>query len=304
MPPKINFQQLTNSRLGVGFALGVGRSLPPPIGYALANWIADRVAGRKKTGMVQAVRANRFVVSGGQLTSSELDRCAHETLRHTGRCLYDYYHNLHDPAAIQKMVIIDPGIAGLLEHNRTGQQPMLVVVPHMSNFDLVGSAMAMNGNRMQVLSFPTPTSGYRWQNQLRTSLGIEVTPMSIAALRQATQTLTQGGLVVTGLDRPVIDSKYCPRFFGRPAALPVAHIRLALKLSIPIVVAASILKPDGKYHLVGSEPIEMRSHPDLETEIIQNAETILAVVEKWIQEYPNQWAMFYPVWPEVLHEIH
>ncbi len=107
---------------------------------------------------------------------------------------------------------------------------------------------------------------------------------------------------MSGLDRPVSESKYCPRFFGRPAALPVLHVPLALKANVPVVVVGAIRQPNGVYQVQTSEPIFMRRHPDRYTEIMQNAETILDVASGYIRKAPQQWAMFYPVWPDALIE--
>jgi lauroyl/myristoyl acyltransferase len=43
----------------------------------------------------------------------------------------------------------------------------------------------------------------------------------------------------------------------------------------------------------------MQSGPDLKTAIEANAERVLVEAEKFIRLAPNQWSMFYPVWPEV-----
>jgi hypothetical protein len=70
-----------------------------------------------------------------------------------------------------------------------------------------------------------------------------------------------------------------------------------------MMVAAVLWKPDGKYHFMFSEPIEMQPHPDRRTEIIQNAENILRVAEGFISQDSSQWEMTFPVWPEAMNEV-
>jgi KDO2-lipid IV(A) lauroyltransferase len=123
--------------------------------------------------------------------------------------------------------------------------------------------------------------------------------MSIEALRRATDVLNAGGAVLTGVDRPIADSKYRPSFFGQPVSLPVFHVRLALKLGLPITVVACQAQPDGNYQILASDPIPMQPNPDLVTETVRNAEAVLRVIQEWIRLTPEQWAMFYPVWPEI-----
>jgi hypothetical protein len=42
----------------------------------------------------------------------------------------------------------------------------------------------------------------------------------------------------------------------------------------------------------------METSEDLETEIIDNANKVLHEAESLIKRYYQQWAMFYPIWPE------
>jgi len=110
---------------------------------------------------------------------------------------------------------------------------------------------------------------------------------------------------VTGVDRPLStseDAKYRPRFFGRAAALPVFHIRLALKHNLPIIVVGGARKANGCYSVWASDPIPMQRHSDMVQETVQNAEAVLAVIADYIRQAPEQWAMYYPVWPETLDQ--
>lgn len=108
---------------------------------------------------------------------------------------------------------------------------------------------------------------------------------------------------MTGLDRPVPVVKHRPRFFGRPASLPVHHVYLALKTHAPIYVVATTMGADGTYRLLVSDPISMCPYPDRKMEMIMNAETVLRVAEGFIRQAPRQWAMTFPVWPEALEQV-
>ena len=105
---------------------------------------------------------------------------------------------------------------------------------------------------------------------------------------------------MTGIDRPIPAPRVRPRFFGRPAALPMHHISLAVKARVPVMIIAPILQPDGKYHVLTSDLIEMDPHPDRATEEIRNAEKVLAIAERFIRQAPHQWSISLPVWPEAL----
>ena len=293
----ISFQSIINSRFGVGLAMALGRSTPPRLGYPIARFAAKQIGRRPQLGIVQAVRSNQAVV-GGELSPEELNWRVNATFTQTGYCLYDLYHNLWNPAAINDLLIWSAPIDTLVKSRQNASQGLTIVGIHMSNFDFVAQAASRRGLQAMSLGLPNPGGGYQWQNDLRKEAGFVIVPASVSALRQATKLLEQGGTVMTGIDRPLDESKYLPRFFGRPAALPVMHILLALKTHTPVIVAAAFRDESGCYHIEISEPIAMHPYSDRHEEIVRNAETVLEVAEGFIRRDPTQWSMFYPVWPE------
>jgi hypothetical protein len=66
-----------------------------------------------------------------------------------------------------------------------------------------------------------------------------------------------------------------------------------------MLIAARHL-PDGTYHTMTSEPIEMERRASREDELIVNAEKVLRVAEGFIRQEPGQWTVSLPVWPETL----
>jgi len=299
----LEVQGIINSRLGVGLALWLGRVMPPSLGYRLGDLLADRVASRRSWDLVRAVRANQWVVGRSEVAADALDQGVRDTFRHTAHCLYDHYHNLSNPSAIESLVAYEPNVDRLLTAMSRGEGNGIIVGPHLSNFDFVARAIALRGVGLMALSFSQPGSGYRWQNELRKSWGIDIAPASTGSVLRAARRLRAGGTVITALDRPLSGSRYRPRFFNRPAALSAMHVFLALKTNAPIYVLAAVMRPDGVYMIKGSEPIEMEPGPDREREIVYNAERVLTAAEGFIRLAPYQWSMFYPVWPEALEEV-
>ena len=127
--------------------------------------------------------------------------------------------------------------------------------------------------------------------------------MSLSAVQQARARLKQGGLVLTGLDRPLEDTRYFPRFFNRPAHVPVGYIQLALQAKVPVYVVACVQVSPGKYKIVARPAVHMQTLPDRKQELEQNAEAVLNEAAILIDTHRKQWAMFYPVWPEALAEM-
>lgn len=300
----INMQAFLNSRLSIALGLILSR-VPTPVGFQIAYWLGGLLAARKNNIMVRALRANLWVVHDERPTAPELDSLVRQTYRSAARSLYEFWHFIHNNQAVFDMVQFEESFSSAVEQARREKRGTLMVLPHLSNFDLVGRSAVLHGVHLHVLSYPRPPGGYRWQNALRQLPGLTITPMSVEALRQASSTLRSGGVVVTGIDRPLPgkENKYSVRFFDRPASLPVFHIRLALKHDLPIIVVGGRRKPDGNYSVWASPPIPMKRSPDLFMEIVQNAETVLDVLSGFVRSAPDQWAMFYPVWPEALGQM-
>jgi phosphatidylinositol dimannoside acyltransferase len=301
----MNLQDFLNSRAAVALSLGLSSAIPPWMGYPVSRWLADRISSRKKTDPVRAVRANQWVIHHQKVKGQELDTLVRNVFRSSGRSLYDFYHYLKRPEVVKEMVEFEPSFRECFERARQETNATFFVAPHISNFDLIGRAMVLHGLPLHILSYPQPPGGYRRQNELRLLPGLKVTPMSVEALQQASKTLRSNGALITGVDRPlpVEEAKYTPSFFGMPAAMPVFHIRLALKHKIPLTVLGARRRSDGSYTVWASDPIEMKPHPDLIEETVRNAENVLTVIAKFICQAPDQWAMYYPVWPETLPSI-
>lgn len=302
----MNMNDALNSRTGIALGLGLSRTIQPDIGYRMAHWVADVLSSQKRSIMVRSVRANQWIIHNRQVSSKDLDHLVRDTFRSAARSLYEFWHNFRDSRAVLNMVEFDPSFYRMMIQANTGQSGTLLVVPHISNFDLIGRAVVLRGLPLHILSYPQPPGGYLWQNHLREMPGLMVTPLSMQSLRLASDTLRANRTVITGVDRPLPEgehAKYRSRFFGRLASMPVFHIRLALKHNIPITVLGGMRLSSGRYRLWASEPIPMKRNADLVQETVENAEAVLAVLAENIRHVPEQWAMFYPVWPEALDQV-
>ncbi len=299
---KLSIKGLFAQPFIIRLAMFIGRILPYRFGVKAASAIGTLLGSIRISAMVKAVRANQYVIHDQSLSKKDLNKIPRIIFRSAAKCLFDYFHHLPRPDELGKLVHYSPEARIAFERIRNNQ-PCVIVSPHLSNFDLMGYALSLIGVEVQVLSFPNPTASYKFQNQLRESMGFLVTPMSLSAFRQARQRLQDGGSVLTGLDRPLPNpqtSKYRPTFFGYETNLPVTYVRMAIEADAPVMIMAATSQPDGTYYLEGSKPIWMEPSDDLEREIINNANKVLREAEGLIKTYSHQWAMFYPIWPQFL----
>lgn len=296
----IDLQQIIDSSLGVRLISGIARTLSPRLGHRLADFVAEQIARRRDSRLVQAVRANQWVVRGETLDGEALDQAVLETLRHSARSIFDLYHYVQDLPATKQLIVLDSRFLQTARRSEFEHRGLIIAGLHLSNFDLVLQWLCQQWMEPLVLTIPDPQGARRTEYERRKKIGMNLVPVSGGALRQALKHLRGGGVVLTGIDRPIPKPGACPRFFGRPAALPIHHIFLATRAKVPIVIMAPKQQPDGKYHLLASDPVEMDSHPDREMEALRNAEKVLNIAEGFIQLAPGQWSMSLPVWPEAL----
>jgi KDO2-lipid IV(A) lauroyltransferase len=202
----------------------------------------------------------------------------------------------HD--AMRGMVDFSPQTLELIERSQTGKDPCVIAGLHLSNFDLAMQVAYLSGLKALAITLPELQGGYQWQFEMRKRIGMEIIPASMSAVREAVERVRSGSMVLTGLDRPLAETRYQPLFFGKPSHVPVHHILIALKAGAPIVIGAAMTQSDGRYIFDVSSPIQMRPYPDRKVEILRNAEAVLEVAEDLISKQPQEWAMFIPVWPD------
>ena len=299
----MNLQDLLNDRRAGSIALRVSRMIPPAFGVHLADFVANRVAASTDTPMVQGIRANQWMVSGKQLSGADLDHAVDQTVKHIARSFFNLFHYLEQLDRFSQFLDYDARSLDVIESSQQGRQGLIVLGLHSSSSDLVLQASARAGLKALALSLPDPSEVIEWQHELRRRAGVEILPASIHNIRQTIDRLKAGETVLTGLDRPVPDTKYHPRFFGHPAVVPVHYIQLALKANVPLVVMSSIELENRRYSVFSSDYIHLDRYPDRHTEIILNAEKVLKVAEEFIRRAPQQWTIFQPVWPDLISQV-
>lgn len=294
---------ISTEAFGTGLAILLSQVLPPFIGYPVANLISWIVACFPRGSAYRSLKLNQWIASAKTLSERQLNRRVRRIFFNQGAALYDFYRALDRPDLVRRMVHMTPAFTQLVEECKREDQPTLLLMPHLTGFNLGGLRLTQEGMRYLVLAHPNPSRGYRWQNKLRNDRGMEVVPFTPANFVKARERLQQGGTVLTGVDRPMEGSSYPPQFFGCPADLPVAYIRLALKTSARVFVVGFLTLKDHTQVIDVSDEVIMERFDEPEREYIVNAEKVLKVAEDFIRRDPAQWMMFFPVWPGELENL-
>jgi KDO2-lipid IV(A) lauroyltransferase len=283
--------------------LWIGEHTSPRVGYWIAKRVALALIRRKNSEQVRAVRTNQWVVSGKKLGAAALDEAVKKMYISSSYSLYDYYHYMRDQEAIKRLVSFDDNFLEFMDYSKSGKHGVLGLIFHNGGFDLAGYALAIAGMRPQILSYPHPNQGYQYHNELRKREGLNVTPLSMETLQQASRFLKNNGTVITGIDRPWAETRQHPMFFGERSDVPVTTIQLAIRTKVPVVAITVLRNPNGSYILQGSKFITMDAYADRDEELTRNTEKVLQEGEPIIRRTPEQWSMYYPVWPQFLNEM-
>lgn len=201
------------------------------------------------------------------------------------------------------MFCIEPSFQKIFDRPEFDRSGLVIGGLHMAGFDLGLQWLCLNHFKPLVMTMPNPEGGRQLEFETRQEAGVNLALGSFTGIRQAIRHLQKGGMVVTGIDHPVPGSDSRPRFFSRPADLPIHHVYLALKMHVPVVIALSCLEEDGKYHIFASPAIEMDTYPNRADELRINAEKVLHVAEGFIRQAALQWLIYQPVWPESMAEV-
>jgi len=296
----MSLSDLVSHPRGIQLAFSLSQRIPPGVAYRSAGWLAGLVT-RLGPRQVRILRANVGQVLGPG-RGEEVNRVTRHILANFLRGYYDLFRAWNLPQEQIAALVRVPGWVGdQMRAAGAAGRGVVLVFPHIGNFDLAGQAVASSVSHVQVLTLPDPSPGFQRLNEMRRRGGAEVTPLSPAALRRALRNLRQGSAVAFGGDRPVSDLDRPFAFFGRPARVPSASVRLALRTgALVMIMAAAWDAGNGEYCLDVEPFLEMERTGDEEDDVALNMRRVLDALESVIRRWLDQWYMFVPVWPELM----
>ena len=294
----MRFQEYVSQEPFVRLGLIIGKTLPRWAGYGLARSISAAIAAFRPQ-VYHVVEQNLRQALGPQAESAALRETATRIFYHAGQSYYDFSRALEMPPAQYREVMHLP--ADFVQNVRNAASSgrgLVMIGPHLSNFNLLGLAVGSLGVPVQLLSRANPTENSRVWNRLLERGDLRVTPVSPEALRLAIRGLKQGGVVITGGDLPIRGEESTVEFFGRAACLPSGPVRIAMLTGAAVIVGGCRFDGSGRYALEASAPIELERTGDRRQDVLRNTQKLAGMLEALISRRPEQWLMFHPVWEE------
>jgi len=290
--------KLATSRFGPAIVILICRLLPLRWAYRFGEWLASLVGRNPQVPFTQGVRANLAVLHGMPEYDPVVDAALAGLLRQMAHSYVDLFRAIDgSPEQIYAACQFDPATIQVIEACRAEGQGLVLVGAHTCSFDILLLALRQIFPSVQALTLSDPRGSSVVMNDIRDRFGIEVTPISVQALRQAIERLRSGGVVAVAADVPA-DSGEILTFFGRETRLPVGHARLALDTGAQMVVGVSHCTGDGQYQAEMAVAPRPASTGNKRQDSICWAQVALATIESYLRRWPDQWLMPKPLWKE------
>jgi KDO2-lipid IV(A) lauroyltransferase len=296
----MDFQKFATSEFGTKLWMGAAGGLPRTFTYAIARLITGVLARRRNSVVYRLLAENQAAVLGDDVASERVHQAVGAVLRHAGMVSVDLmYYVAKGEAAIRRALAFPPAFWTDINAARATGRGVLVCGIHLSNFNLGFLSFALQGFPLQVLSSAAPVGGFKIMHELRARGVLEETPIDSHSLRAAIARLRAGGAAATGVDWPVNTGRdeWIP-FFGRPARMPTGHIRVAMSANAVILPIACRWTAEEGYYVMSQPHLELELTGNREADVRHNARRVLAHMERWIAETPEQWLMYHRVWGE------
>jgi KDO2-lipid IV(A) lauroyltransferase len=256
-------------------------------------WIGG--LGYRPLGVRRAVVERQVRAAFPELPEPEVHRIARASYENLGRTTIEAA--LLSACTVEQVAGMFEGVQGwdVVERARALGRGVFFVSGHLGNWELAGSYLA---SRM-----PFEAVARRMQNPLfdayvtetRNRIGMTVIHDADAVRRVPRASREQHGvgfLVDQGASG--LASAWVP-FFGRFAKTPRGPAVFALRLGAPVIFAAAIRQPSGRY-MMHLEDVPISPTGERDTDIDRIVTDYTATIERWIRRYPEQYFWHHRRW--------
>ncbi len=178
---------------------------------------------------------------------------------------------------------------------------VLLVTPHLGNWELGGAFMARHGINLLVLTQDEPDPRLTAMRQAsRARWGVEtlVVGKDAFVIVEIIKRLQAGATVALLVDRPPAPTAANVKLFGRDFAASIAAAELARASGCAIVPTFIVREPGGYRAQILPEIVYDRAAIGNRESRIGLTQEILRAFEPAIRQYAAQWYHFVPIWPE------
>jgi KDO2-lipid IV(A) lauroyltransferase len=272
--------------------------LVPLVPLRLGYSVAARLGGlfyRLSPGARANVRDNVTHILGEGANAAEVERVTRETFRYIALNYYDLFRvPTLSPAEIERVVKVD-GWENVEKALAAGKG-LIMVSAHFGNIEIVLHILLFRGVPVTIpVERVQPEILFQYICRVRTSKGLRLIPID-GPILELFRALRRGEIAGLAADRDITQSGVMVDFFGTPARLPDGHVQLALRTRAPIVMGFSQRLPDNTFVARFEPSLELESTGDHERDVRAGLEKVIAIMERYISQHPEQWAITAPIW--------
>jgi lauroyl/myristoyl acyltransferase len=190
---------------------------------------------------------------------------------------------------------------GILEEASRRGKGVLLVTPHLGNWELGGALLAERGFPLLVLTQAEPGQGLTEMRQAaRSRRGIETLVIGSDGFEfvEIIKRLQNGASVALLVDRPPAAKAVTVELFGRPFRASAAAAELARASGCAILGVTVVRKAEGYAAKILPEFRYDRAALGSREARRQLTQQIITAFGPEIRQHPDQWFHFVPVWPE------
>ncbi len=256
---------------------------------------------RARPKYLRAVRANLSIILALPESSPEVRAKAWSMVDSHFAAWVDFLQfATHGPEAAAKLVEGVVGYTHIVEARLRGKG-VLLLTAHLGNWEVGGLMLARMKQPIHVVLVPDIFPGVeRHRRRLHEASGVTEIRVdrSFVPTLSVLRALSGNGIVAMQGDRDFDNTGVALPFFGREAYFPRGPLRVAMASGATVLPAFIVRMPDGRYRAIVEGPLPIENGPDRDAALRANLGRYVAILERYIREYPEQWYCFFPFWDD------
>ena len=249
--------------------------------------LVGRVNFQLETRAYQVTSAN-LQLCFPELTDVERDSLVKASLLSTGQTLMETPAVWLAGQGVLEKWIVRVCSENLLDEALSGGTGIIVLLPHIGNWELFNVYFASRGKMTALYQPPRQVYLRQTMEKIRSQFGNEIVATNTRGLTRLYRVLEEGGVVTLLPDQVPASGLYVP-FFGHQALTDKLLSRLVLKTGAKVVIACVIRLEDGRFE------VRFRSAEEniYSTDIELSMRAVNVAVENCVEETPTQYQWEY-----------
>jgi KDO2-lipid IV(A) lauroyltransferase len=268
---------------------------PPSLGYPLATVLGDIFYHLHRTTRANVYDNVTHILRGSQRTADNVDAIVQGVFRNMAKNYYDMFRaptlGMDEIARLVKVEGWEH-----VERALSKGKGLIIVSAHFGNTDIVAKVLTLHNIPVVVpAEHIMPEALFQYICHLRANKCFRLIPVD-GPLFELFRALRRNEVVGLAADRDITGSGIVVDFFGAHARLPDGYVQLSLRTGAPIIVGLSQRLPDNTFVAHLEPPLELENTGDRERDVRAGVEKVVAILEHYIGQHPEQWVMSVPIW--------